>query len=311
MSTNSDDKMAGSATGALAQAAPRLVPGGYSAWSPNMDVFLQRNGAEGVHRKAMLASEWTERVRGVELWAEEAEKAALALALPSSVSTGASNTPTAVTVVTSTSSSSVAGGPAAGSGAAGGSGAVVDDDKVRAARKLVTTIVERSRKVFGIIYSALPDELRSQSAHIPVGFAYGLWHWLQSKFQSTEEDSVGALLSQWTQLHQSDEESFDAYRSRVNKVATLLEQAKEKQSVRMFAHVLLDKLRPSYAPAVLALKASGQLKDLSKVEWDTIAAFINAHELSGSSTEITIVRGWNNFRIGRGCNRTNTNPQAR
>jgi hypothetical protein len=42
--------------------------------------------------------------------------------------------------------------------------------------------VERSRKVFGMLYSSLPKELRAQAAHIPQGWAFGLWHWLETKF---------------------------------------------------------------------------------------------------------------------------------
>src|SRR6185437_1345928 len=44
--------------------------------------------------------------------------------------------------------------------------------------------------------------------------------------------------------------------------------------------VLLGKLQPRYKPAVLALKAGDKLKDADKVEWDTVTAFINAHERS-------------------------------
>ena len=58
MSFNSEDKGTGGAGGGgsngaagahlLQQAAPRLQSGGigYAAWQTNMDVFLQRNGAE-------------------------------------------------------------------------------------------------------------------------------------------------------------------------------------------------------------------------------------------------------------------------
>ena len=75
-----------------------------------------------------------------------------------------------------------------------------------------------------------------------------------------------------------EEESFDAYFARVNKLATLLEHAKEKQSARMYAFMVLDRLQPRYKQAVLALKAGGQLKDPEKISWDTVTAFINAHE---------------------------------
>jgi transposase InsO family protein len=247
MSLNSEEK--GSVGSAVSVSAalqgPRLQPGGYAAWCSDMDVFLQRNGAEGVHKEVMDVEEWKSTIKSVESWARDAYASAKALALGLK-SESKLSTP-------------------------------VSDD-VKAARKLVSAMVERSRRVYGIIYSALPEELRAQSAHIENGFAYGLWKWLQDKFQSTEEDSVGLLLGQWTTLQQEEGETFDAYRTKVNKVANLLERAKEKQSARMYAYVLLDKLLPRYKQAVLALKASGKLKELDKVNWDEITAFINTHE---------------------------------
>jgi hypothetical protein len=69
-------------------------------------------------------------------------------------------------------------------------------------RRLVSALVERSRRVFGVIWAALPEELRSQAAHIPQGCA------------SMENDSVWELCAQWVALSQEDEdESFDAYRT--------------------------------------------------------------------------------------------------
>ena len=58
----------------------------------------------------------------------------------------------------------------------------------------------------------------------------------------------------------------------------LLEHAKDKPSPGLYAHRLLRKLRPNYNAAVLALNASGRLKDASKIAWDEIVTFINNHE---------------------------------
>ena len=65
---------------------------------------------------------------------------------------------------------------------------------------------------------------------MPENFAYGLAHWLEHKLQSTEQDNVGELLAQWVALRQEDDESFDAYRARVNHLLALLDHAKEKPS---------------------------------------------------------------------------------
>ena len=247
---------------AALQAAPRLHSGGvgYGAWRDSMDVFLQRAGAEGIHRKVMTEEAWRTMARRVEGWAEEALSAALAL-LDADGGNGAS--------ATGSGSSATVTGVTAQS-------ALSTEQKE--ARKLVSATVERSRRVYGTLYSALPDELRAQVAHLSSGWAYGLWHWLETKFQSTEEDSVGELLAQWTTLRQEEDELFDAYRARVNRLRALLEQAKEKPSARMYAYMLLDRLQPRYKPAVLALKVGGQLKNAEAISWDTVTALLNAHE---------------------------------
>lgn len=239
--------------------APRLQDGGmgYAAWQANMDVFLQRAGAEGIHRKPLTEAAWLDMTRRVEEWSADALSAALELVVGGAAS-----------------SSSSSGADTSGFAAA----STPLTAEVKEARRLVSATVERSRKVFGTLYSALPEELRAQVAHLAQGWAYGLWHWLETKFQSTEQDSVGELLAQWTTLRQEDDESFDAYRARVNRLHTLLEQAKEKPSARMYAYMMLDRLQPQYKPAVLALKVGEQLKDADKIAWDTVAAFLNAHE---------------------------------
>jgi len=168
-------------------------------------------------------------------------------------------------------------------------------------RKTAKELVDRSQKVYGAIYASLPEELRKQAEFIPQGFAYGLWHWLEEKFQSTEADSVGALLTQWIALKQGEDESFDAYRARVDKLFSLLEAAQEKQSRRMYSLLLLDHLQPQYKQAVLALKASGKMKDPEKADWDEIAAFINSHERAERSTGTENTRdAWANSAHLRG-----------
>ena len=273
MSLNSEEKGTGQ------QQAPRLAAGGagYAAWRPHMDVFLQRSGAEGIHAKEMTEARWKEISDKAAAWAQESLDAALSLLLDAE--------PIDLAAVKAEPLS----------------------EQTKAARKLVTALVERSRKTYGVIYSALPEELRAQVAHIAAGFAYGLWRWLETKFQSTEQDSVGELLAEWTTLKQDDAESFDAYRARVNRLNTLLEQAKEKPSARMYAYILLDRLQPRYKAAVLALKAGGQLRDAANIAWDAVTALLNAHERDDNRMEMTAAgyeaqplamaaRAWGNSR---------------
>ena len=68
-----DDKGAmgaGGGAGALSQ-APRLRAGCYAAWKPDMDVYLARIGADGVHKRAMSATDWQTIVDKLELWKSE------------------------------------------------------------------------------------------------------------------------------------------------------------------------------------------------------------------------------------------------
>ena len=236
---------------------PRLRSGGYAAWKVEMDVFLERHGAAGVHHSALTEADWLTRAARVQQWGDEALAAALALELSEDG-----------TLSGATGSSSTVQVPQALSA------------ERKAARELITEQVKRSRRVYGVLYSALPEDLRAQAAHIKQGFAYGLWHWLEQKFQGTEQDRVGELFSQWTSLRQEEDESFDAYRARVDELDRELTRAKEQQSRRMYSFMLLDRLQPRYKQAVLALKAGDQLKDADKVDWSVVASFLNSHERS-------------------------------
>jgi len=141
---------------AALQAAPRLHSGGvgYGSWRDSMDVFLQRTGAEGIHRKGMTEAAWLAMASGVDGWVDEALAAACSVAL---------------------------GGSGSGSGTKGAAAGAPKAQQPlgveeKEARKLVTATVERSRRVHGTLYSSLPEELRAQTAHIPSGWAHGLWH---------------------------------------------------------------------------------------------------------------------------------------
>jgi hypothetical protein len=230
--------------------APQLRAGGYAVWKPAMDVYLQRHGAANVHKEPLTESEWKQDCSDVAAWSSEALAAARARARAAS---SVKSAPT--TVLTA-------------------------EDK--ADRLLVTAHVERSHKAFGSIYSALSEDMRLQVAHLPQGWAYGLWMWLERKFQSTEADSVGVLLTRWVSLAQTEDESFDQYRARVNELAALLEHAKQKQTPEMYCLFLLKRLQPRYTSAVLALENGVMLKTLAAgtVDWDAVTALINNHERS-------------------------------
>lgn len=262
MSRNSaelGDKGAASASVAAGLSAPKLRTGGYAAWRPDMEVHLARIGAGGAHKRSMEKDHWQALVAKVAAWSDDAVAMALAdLGIGSAAGLGASSS---------------------SQGSTGSATALTDREE--ATRKTIRLLVEQSTKAYGAIWSALPEDLRAQASkggEVPLNFAYGLWAWLERKFQSTESDSIGDLLAQWIALQQEEDESFDAYRARVNHLRALLAHAKEPQSDNMYAYMMLDRLQPRYTQAVLALKAGGQLKDATKIEWDAVTVLLNAHE---------------------------------
>jgi hypothetical protein len=249
-----------------ATAGPRLTGTSvsYAAWKPQMNVHLQRHGADAVHSTPMTADRWVLMTTQQAAWAQEELESALQLLLDPAAS--ASSTP-------------IKQDP-------DDVKALADAEaKRKAARKTVSQVIERGQKVFGILYAALPTELRAQVAHIAQGYAYGLWHWLETKFQSTEEDHVSELIESWSGLHQDVGESFDAYRARVNELRALLVAADEPPSVRMYAQTLTGRLLPVFKPAVLALKVAGRFKDAKMVDWTEVTAILNAHERVASADD--------------------------
>ena len=84
----------GASAGSVAQ-APRLRPGGYATWRPDMDVYLERHGADGVHKREMTVDKWNTTVASVHAWNDAALAAALDLALNGSSSSRSSSSPAA------------------------------------------------------------------------------------------------------------------------------------------------------------------------------------------------------------------------
>ena len=238
---------AGASLGLVHAQVPRLVPSGYAAWRPVMENVLMRAGVAPRDYKEQNA-DWAALVAAVDRWTTADEEASIAYALGR----------------VSVSSSSTAGPTAA----------------EKEARRGATEAVARAKRAYALLYQALSDELRRLVASVALGDAYGLWSWLEKRFQSTEQDNVGDLWDAFTQLSQESDESFDEYKARVDHVYGLLAHAKDKPSAGLYAHRLLWKLSARYNPAVLALKASGKLKEAEKINWDEIVAFVNNHERS-------------------------------
>lgn len=169
MSRNSaelGDKGAASASVAAGLSAPKLRTGGYAAWRPDMEVHLARIGAGGAHKRSMEKDHWQALVAKVAAWSDDAVAMALAdLGIGSAAGLGASSS---------------------SQGSTGSATALTDREE--ATRKTIRLLVEQSTKAYGAIWSALPEDLRAQASkggEVPLNFAYGLWAWLERKFQST------------------------------------------------------------------------------------------------------------------------------
>lgn len=239
----------GTTIGGAALALPLLVAGRYAEWRPRMEAALMRAGI-AVRDYTVENPDWAALVEAVEKWERADEDASIAYALGRKSASATS------------------------AGTAGPSPAEKE------ARRAAIEAVARGKRTYTLLYQTLPDELRRLVAHVPQGYAFGLWSWLEKRFQSTEQDNVGDLWDQFTALYQADDETFDEYKARVDSVHRLLTHAKDKPSAGLYAHRVLWKLSSRYRPAVLALKASGKLKEAEKIDWDEIVAFMNNHERS-------------------------------
>jgi hypothetical protein len=261
MSTNSIDR--GTKVGYMgnndttgSEKAPRLDAGNYPTWKPAMDVFLQRHGAGEVHKVPLPVDQWIEDRDDVSSWAQQSLSAARAAARGIKLEVADDSQPEKPDAA-----------------------AAAKAAEMKAGRALLTAHVERSHKAYGSIYSAMPEYLRLEVTHdVTQGWAFGLWSWLERKFQSTEADNVSTLLTTWMNLKQKPGESFDSYRARLNAVAALLRHAKEDISPEMYCLYMLDRLQTMYTPVILALKNGTHLKDKSAIDWEAVTVLINAHE---------------------------------
>ena len=271
-------------------AAPRLASGSeYAAWAPLFVNWCKRQGVGSALTQEI--KEWKQLSELVQQWERESAEALMADML---------------------------GGGAASSGSSSGDAKAIAAAAAAAAavetkRAALKRLVSLSERVYAVLFDALPLPLRAQAPQ-PEGYAFGLWSWLQSKYQCVEADSIGVLWRQWGLLEMGVEETYDAYRARANKLHALLAAAKESVSPIHFADVMLGRLRPRYAPAALALRASDRLKDLSKVDWDEVAAFVNAHERveqrSGDGEAAAEMQQALAVQDGRGSGRGGTRQQG-
>lgn len=244
-----DNKGANGSGGGAGSHAPRLLAGGYSAWKPMTIAFLTSKGIENGDY-AVTNARWQQLKTAADTWTAEEARMTEDRVLGLSQATGSDNKP------------------------------VLLDAQVEADRKVIRAKLDRMNRAFYYLLYAMSDDLRTLVRSVPQGYAFGLWDFLEKRFQNTEIDNVADLHKRWNDVSMGVDESFDAYKARVDEVTTLLDHAKVCPAPSMYAYTLLDKLQPRYEQAVLALKASGKLKDASAVNWEEVTLFINSHERS-------------------------------
>jgi hypothetical protein len=146
------------------------------------------------------------------------------------------------------------------------------------AEKRIADLIARSRKAFGILHAAIPHDLRLLVADIPHGYAFGIWSFLEKKFRNTEQDSVMALWERLTTVSQDRDETFDVYKARVDSVVELLTHAKQTIPPGLYTSILVWKLQPSYATAVLTLKTNEKMNEPENIMWPKIVEFMAQYE---------------------------------
>ena len=230
---------------------PMLVTGaagGYAAWKPMMENYLLRQGvADGDYK--VSNPDWAKLVTAVESWSDVERREAVAFVLSASSSSK---------VKTLSKEEKEA--------------AEVE----KSSRAVVKKMVENSGKAFTILYVSLTDELRLLVQDVQKGYAFGIWDFLLKRFQNTEQDNVGDLWHQYVSLVQQENEEFVEYKARVDATRKLLVHAKATMD-DLYSYLVLCRLRPLYAGAVLALKAD-KLKDAAAVRWDEVVTFMANQE---------------------------------
>src|SRR6185312_2972770 len=152
------------------------------------------------------------------------------------------------------------------------------DDVEKAHNKMIRGVIERSNRVFALLYESLSDDIRvlvNNNSAIVDGYGYSLWKWLELKYQSTEGDSVGKLWSDFTTAMQRDDEDWEKYKAKVDAIVRLLAAAKQVVPPALYATILLDRLVPKYNGIKMAIDSTKELgKDRENVDWSVVSKFI-------------------------------------
>ena len=147
--------------------------------------------------------------------------------------------------------------------------------------KEVQQLVHKIRLVYSIVYEAIPESLRKQIGSENYGNGAYLWNWLHEKLQANTVDVVHILLGELFEMRQSEDETFDAYKSRVDVLNDRLSRSKFDLPPLMYRHVVLKRLRSEYQSIALIIDTNKDYDDDEdkRIEvWSKITSQINRFE---------------------------------
>jgi hypothetical protein len=217
----------------------KVVPqlnGNYDEWSPMMQAYLAKNGIQEMH--------YCMEIPNYEVVQKEVQ---------------GEKTNEALEIFRS-----------AGSSSSSGSSVQKKKNLFSAEEhKKVQPLLDGSQRAYGFLYEALTEEVRKLVQHIPRGYAFGVWKYLENKYHGDELDNVISLLMEFSELRMKEDELFEAYKARVDKLKRRLESVGEVPSVMWYLGTLFTKLTPAYELVILSLKTAQKLQKDLDVEWAT------------------------------------------
>lgn len=140
------------------------------------------------------------------------------------------------------------------------------------AKELLAPFVARSKKAHYYLMEALPPELRRlvEEPHIPKGYAFGVWDFLEKKFRSTEQDNVLSLWREYVNLRQQPDDSFEEFKARVDAVQAELTRAGGHPPAGLYTMLMLWCLQPRYSEVVRGFSIAGKIKDVNVIDWANV-----------------------------------------
>ena len=147
--------------------------------------------------------------------------------------------------------------------------------------KELQSLVHRIRLVYTVIYDAIPNSLRNQIGSENYGNGAYLWNWLHEKLQANTVDVIHIILGELFEMKQSEDESFDAYKARLDLLNDRLSRSKFDLPPLMYRHILLKRLRSEYQSIALIIDTNKDYDDVEgkRIEiWSKITTLINRFE---------------------------------